>query len=674
MFSTYSDFAPLVILLTLILSLIIGRNIKRDSIRGIDGIFAVLGFLFGLFMTVMNLVYTSNVLFLLSPVIAISCLLYLRYRNEFKEGSHNALLEISHRNSTILSIIWWSLISAALITYYLSEIYTRHPLFFIFISGAVAVLGVQIITFRGSNKTEVLIFIVKILLISIILRASAYFISPYPVGSDPWVHREYIKYFLELGQVAVPPDFMYYYVNYPIAHLHAACTSLLTSISPHDAMFLWGAILALSTIVTILIVRMLTGNVQLALISMLLLNFVDAQIQWSIQVIAMSFGIAIYAFIIFFALKIYLKPEDKLKYIPFLFVFLCIIVWTHTISAFITLVSLFALIAGYILYEVLYNRNILSFRSQNAQLLMVPLIFLAVIITYHWMDPSYPFFDMTFGGLLKSLSMEAKFLGATTVSNVHGRWEELLQPTGFCLYAFFGIIGTLHCVSHKEQAKKYFPVIALVLVLFFVCYAFPIFGMGNIIPDRWPAFAFVCFALFIGLGIFCALSLLKTKRAVLCTIAILLFIGSFFMITDANTNHDSPLYGEEVFLKLIWTESEMKMYAHINETYDGTIIADEHTYTRPFSTYLKNEKSVPFQISPDGTIDAEILSSGLVIWRQDSLTRPMHVRDNRYVTMVLLGARFWEHLDNNYSCISDAHSARSYLPNSLNTYSTTVTG
>ena len=133
-------------------------------------------------------------------------------------------------------------------------------------------------------------------------------------------------------------------------------------------MFLLGAILTLSTIVTFLIVRMLTGNIQLALVSMLLLNFVDVQIQWSIQVLAMSFGIAIYAFIIFFALKIYLKPEDKIKYIPFMLVFLGIIVWTHTISAFITLVSLLALVVGYVLYEILYNQNLLSFRSQNAQL------------------------------------------------------------------------------------------------------------------------------------------------------------------------------------------------------------------------------------------------------------------------------------------------------------------
>jgi len=552
------------------------------------------------------------------------------------------------------------LVGVALSVYYFSEVYTRHPLFFFLISGAVAVLGIQIIGSKKLNNANTLIFVAKILFLSTIPRYSAYFISPYPVGSDPWVHQEYIQYFVDFGQITVPPGFLECYVYYPISHLYGACAVLIGSLSSHDAMFLLGMVLTLSTIVTFLIVRMLTENVPIALISMLLLNFTDIQIAWSIQIIAMSFAIAIYAFIIFFASKIYSKPETKDKFVPLLFVFLGMIVWTHTISAFITLVSLFALVVGHILYDILYARDISSIWSWSAQMLVIPLIFLGIIIIYHWMDPAYPFFDMTFGGLLKSLSVEAEFLGATTVSNVHGRWEELLQPVGFCLYVFFGILGTLYCLSHKKQAKKYFPLISLVLVLFFVRYLFPIFGMRNIIPDRWPIFAFICFTLFIGVGIFCSMHLLK-KTTIFYAVAIFFFIGSFFMITDANTNHDSPLYGEVTFIKLVWTESEMNMYAHIDEVYNGTIIADEHTHTRPFSTYLKNERSVPYRISPNNTMDEELLSSGLVIWRRDSLTRPVHVRDDRYVTTVLLGDRFWAYLNNKYSCISDVQSARSYV-------------
>ena len=134
------------------------------------------------------------------------------------------------------------------------------------------------------------------------------------------------------------------------------------------------------------------------------------------------------------------------------------------------------------------------------------------------------------------------------------------------------------------------------------------------------------------------------------------------MFTEAKTNNVSPLYGEEVFIKLIWTESEMKMYAHINETYDGTIIADAQTTSRPINAYLKNQRSIPYRILSDGTMDTNRLSSGLVIWREDSLNRPVVIRDDRYVTNMLLGNQFWRYLNNNYCCISDTHTARGYLP------------
>jgi|GEM_PF-1456365 len=664
MYTTYSDFAPILILITLVISLVLGRNIPRERLQEVDGIFAMLGFLFGLFMTLMNLIYTSKELFLLSAVIAISCIIYLRYCKAFKISSSDLLLQIGTRDHLILRIIWWFLISVALLVWYFSEIYTRHPLFFFLISSAVALLGIQIFGSKHLSKVTISISIIKILLLSLILRWSAYYISPYPIGSDPWAHQEYISYFVDFGQVMVPPDFIEYYIHYPIAHLCGTCTVLVGSLSPHDAVFLLGVILTLSTVVTFLLVRMLTKNVQLALISMLILNFADVSILWSIQVIAMSFAIAIYAFIIFCILKISYELRNKNRYFVLLIVFLSIIVWTHTISAFITLVSMFALVVGYILYGIIYNRSTSSLQSRSVLMLLAPLIFLAIIIIYHWMDPSYPFFEGILRGLLRSLSQEARFLGtaSTSVSNGLGRWEELLQPAGFSMYVFFGIIGTLYCLSKKELARKYLPLVVLVSVLFIVCYAFPIFGMQNIVPDRWPAFALVCFALFIGVGFLCVSSLLKKRTSILCIAVTFFFISSLLMITNTYTNHDSPLFGEEVYHKLVWTESEMEMYTHINSTYNGVISADEQTHQRPFKTYLKNLQSVSYRIQPNGTLDIKLLSGSLVIWRMDSLSRLVYVIDNQQrLGRTLLGDQFREYLNNNYNCVSDAHSARGYL-------------
>jgi hypothetical protein len=134
------------------------------------------------------------------------------------------------------------------------------------------------------------------------------------------------------------------------------------------------------------------------------------------------------------------------------------------------------------------------------------------------------------------------------------------------------------------------------------------------------------------------------------------------MITNAATNHDSPLYGEDAFLKLIWSESEMSLYAHINNVYDGTIIADLQTHGRPFKEYLKNERSEPYLLHLNGTIDTEFFSTGLVIWREDSLKRPTTFKIGQFRTLIQLDEQFCRFLGYDYSCIANIKTAKCYLP------------
>jgi len=667
MTSSYSEFAPVIILLAFVLLFIIGHDIKKDSLKSIDGFLAVLGIVFGFFMTLMNLNYTSEDLFLLSPVILLSCIFYLRYRSKFKKIPDDFLRKISNQQNSIphniiLNIIWWCLTVVSLFAYYVSDIYTRKPLFFVLVSVAVAILGVQIITSNVCNKTNTTIFIIKILYISIILRYSAYFISPYPIGSDPWEHNEYIKYFIDFGRIAVPAEFLYYYVNFPIAHLYVVCTALITSISTHAAMFFLGVILTFSTIVTFLLTRMLTGNIQLALLSMLILNFIDVHILWSVEVIAMSFGIVIYAFIIYIFIYRYSNSMSNPNFAFFLLIFLFLSVFTHTIGAFITLISLVVLVVAIVFCEATFNRS--SIRSHNLRILITPPLLLAIIIWCRWTDPSYLFFETIFNKLVRSLSQEAAFLGAISLSNITGRWEELFQPMAFCIYVFFGIIGTLYCLSDKKTAYKYIPLIFIILMLFVIRYAFPIFGIRNIIPSRWPVFAFISFALFIAVGMYCSLNLLKTKTSITCAVAIIFLTGSFFMITNPLVNNDSPLFGGTIFPKLVWTESEMIMYAHINSVYDGIIIADEHTRNRPFEAYLKNNLSKPYRITSNGMIDNKRFSEGLVIWREDSLKRPTVFASGNYVVSLLLDERFLRSLDGSHNRVCSTKTATCYTPRS----------
>ncbi len=221
----------------------------------------------------------------------------------------------------------------------------------------VTLLGLEIVSSRFKDNFNISGMMFKILLISLILRGSAYFISPYPIGSDPWGHADFIKDISRFGSLNVPlTTTSEAYTNYPLMHLYASTINLIGSIGITESMFVIGTVLALSTVFVYLIVKKITGNINLALLSMLLLNFADFHIQWSIQIIAMSFGIAIYTILLYLIVK---RNENKHLVLnaSFLVLFLFIITWTHTISGFIALISVISLYVGSLIYQIIYGKK-----------------------------------------------------------------------------------------------------------------------------------------------------------------------------------------------------------------------------------------------------------------------------------------------------------------------------
>ena len=381
----------------------------------------------------------------------------------------------------------------------------------------------------------------------------------------------------------VTPDMREYYCNYPTAHLLACAANLIGNISIKESMFIIGAVLTLSTIFVYLIVRKITNNINLALLSMLLLNFADFHIQWSIQVIAMTFGIAICAIIIYLILKT--QEKHQLIYTALLILFLFVIVWTHTVSGFIALVSVISLYVGSLIYRGIYEED----KHKELVVSLTLCLMFVVLLVFHWMDLNYPFYESITIGLVNSLNKEAEFLGRIpTITQQH--WESLLNIFGFLVYIFFGIVGSLYCLSRKYANKTKVALIFMLIVLYFVFFVFPIMGMRNIMPYRWPAFIYVSFMLFVGIGLIGFLSMLKSKKQKVAFVFILLFISSFFMITTFVSDMDSPVYGKEINQKCIWTESEMTLFEKINNSYGGVTVTDSQTHGRPFEPYLKRKK------------------------------------------------------------------------------------
>jgi hypothetical protein len=637
---TLKEIAPYVITATVIICAVIAVKVKKEDVLTIDGIFAVAGFVLGLFITSLNLIYSNNYLISLGPLLAIACLLYLRFRTKILTSRTDFNLNFSSKTLKVINILYWLCISISLISYHQAPPYYRPPIFFVTITLGATLLGLEILGSKFNNNYNVFSIISKILLISLILRASAYFISPYPIGTDPWEHAEYIKYFLQFHHVTVPQDWNVYYCNYPLAHLLACVSNLIGNISIKESMFIIGAVLALSTIFVYLIVKKITNNINLALLSMLLLNFADFHIQWSVTVLAMTFGIAIYAIIIYLILKA--KEKQQILYSALLILFLFVIVWTHTVSGFIALVSVISLYVGSFVYHAIYRDD----KHKGLVVSLTLCMIFTVILVFRWMDPNYPFYAMIIEGLVNSLNAEAEFLGRVP-SITQQNWESLLTILGFLVYIFFGIIGSLYSLSKKYEDKTKVSLVFMLIVLFFVFFAFPIFGIRNIMPYRWPAFIYVSFVLFVCIGFTGFSSMLKSKHQKIAFVFILLLITSFFMTTNFVTNMDSPIYGGEIVQRRIATESEMALSENVGKFYNGTIMRY-------------------YALTPAGDISWSYMTNKLFIWKKIGLTRPVRVKilmdiGSRSWPNMLLGEEYKTHLDGNCSCIYDTGGARAYL-------------
>ena len=78
----FKEIVPYVITATVIICAVIAIKIKKEDILTTDGIFSVAGFALGLFITSLNLIYSNNYLISLGPLLAITCLLHLQFKDE----------------------------------------------------------------------------------------------------------------------------------------------------------------------------------------------------------------------------------------------------------------------------------------------------------------------------------------------------------------------------------------------------------------------------------------------------------------------------------------------------------------------------------------------------------------------------------------------------------------
>lgn len=629
------------------LCLISLRDMLRDRL---DVVAALAGVLLGLTISFLNLVYSNEYMITLGPMLVIVCLGYLAFRHKLLAPSTN--LEPNSYVVIASNIVFWLLLGGSLYSL-TTEILHRPPIYFILTSAAASMIALQILYGREQRTTTYLVLL-EVLLLSLSVRASAYFVFPTLPGSDPWAHLNYIEDFVNLGRIGSTRGDIYY-LNYPIMHLNVVSAKLMTGVDYKMAMFLGIGIPLLLSLIFVFLIGRTVVNTKVGLLSALLVSLADYHVGYSVSLTATSFSIVLFS-VIFWLL---IQNRDKFRMLTAALAILLLLtlVVTHTASTFIAFCCLAFLLVGNRLYRLLHKEQRKSEYSVVAPTLLT---MFGVSMIGYWMYAGYvegrTFFESITYGLYRALTEQAGFLARpASLLTQYGYLQPILNIAGFLTLYLCGTLGSLLWLARPNQTKIKVALVTAVALLTAFTLSFPTFGMRNIVPYRWFAFIYVVLSVVAAAPVFAGIERIRNYRFAGTVMICFTFTISFLMITDSESNIDSPIYTAKLSQRMVYTTSEMAIANKVVEVYSGLIIADLQYGSRVLQTHL-GRTEVSYNMPDERT-----LNNGLVIWRDVMAERPVQApRVN-----IFLGQPFKLKLETSHNVIYSSNTAQAFIARGL---------
>jgi hypothetical protein len=391
------------------------------------------------------------------------------------------------------------------------------------------------------------------------------------------------------------------------------------------------------------------------LLAALLLNLADFHLQWGIQIIATSFGVALFTIIAYLLIRD--RGNLRVSTIALTILLLLTMVITHTMSAFVMFCFILFFLIGIYVYRFLYKGRTTSGGSVVTPTL---LIMFGVAMLAYWTHAGYTeggtFFESVTRGLYNSLTEQAGFLARPAAPSAeYGYLDPILNIVGFLMLYLCGTLGCLLWFSRENQSRTRIALIVTVILLNVFALSFPVFGMRNIMNYRWFSFIYVILSVAAAVAILAVICRINYRKLGSIVLVCLVFGISFFMITNNESNMDSPIYAAELNQRMVYTNSEMAVAEWVTQTYDGRLITDLQYGSRVLGTYLGRE-NVAYNMP-----DEKTLNSGLVIWRDVMAERPVQAPHAN----IVLGEAYEQRLEDSHSLIYANNDSKAFLARGL---------
>ena len=475
--------------------------------------------------------------------------------------------------SKLLDIAFWGLLIAGLIV--ISHgVYARPLSFLILVSIMSSILAVQI--FAGKNTAYC---IVKIVTIGILLRASAWYQFPGPVGYDSIVELQALAQLVANGHTG---DFMIGYQFYPVAQFIAASTSVITGLEARDSFFILCVIQVAGLVFLFLIGKQLF-NEKTGLLAALIMAVFDWHVFWGFNVKTFTMGLTWIPILIFILLVRQRKNSLFFSILSLLIILLATL--THT---FITTAIVLILIAGWLLSQII--KRVIGNEKFNPPITLgLALTSLCVALAY-WAYAS-GFIDYI-GYIYRyalGLEVESGRIGAVTFSPNIAQMIWMRLP--IFLLLFFTTLGCLAIFNIRKLNQKVFTQIwlallcgVIVLINFIIYY---VSTLSLLITERW----FVIMGLLVALPAAIGLLSIPGKKGWhnMVVIFLLMFLFSGIM-TTSYTGSVKPVIPWEPSNRGAATLSELVAARTVSQmaglTPDSTPEIDSRIYADHYYSHI----------------------------------------------------------------------------------------
>jgi hypothetical protein len=542
-------------------------TLPRYFFDHLDTIAAVLGFFLGIVISCLYLFSKTVYLLTFGIALSIVCLIYLFIRNK-KEFADKP---VTGSVKTILEIAFFILFPLSLLLLQYSN--GRPLLYFVVITLCAALLTLSI--WQVQSKFDVILQIFKILLLSLNLKYSI-FLFYAGAGVDYWVHLHMNN---ELANTGIITLLVNKEVAFPLMHIQVAVHDIVMNIAIKDATNT-GIIIpfTIASICIFLVADKFFGP-KIGLLAMLIVNMTDYALYWGSAPQTTTFGCCLYYFIIFIIFQTVLEKKHQAQWLIVLFVLLIAMILSHAVSSFILLVSIAGLMAGSFLYKLFVDNNTKIFPA------ITIIVFYGILLEYIWYSALFSkkneegFFGFLVNTLDSSLSSQAGFLNrpeAITeyVIKLPSLTEQVMNVTGITLLVALGAIGCLFWLANRYRNVYTFSMITCTISLMTVTFAFPLFGIRNIMPSRWFAFFYFFLSIMAAFAIYYLVTRIPRQGLRTAMLVVIISGLTFFMIASTVSNLDSPFWLQQDTISTSYTWQEIKGAETITG-YSDTVFSDE---------------------------------------------------------------------------------------------------